>query len=363
MTMKIKLAISFIIITVIILTISFLIYTDRVMVRAPVMVQKSPKITFIIGNAWHRAPGSDKWEVAIVGQVLTYGYDVKTGVNSQLDIRFHNSMAIRVSQNSILRLEDLSVRKAHIKLLQGSLFGRFEKLFKDYDIRIQTPTTIAAVRGTELGFEISKEIENDTDEKKSKTKQGSDIIDDASADEPEAIFATMVYSLSGITELVNPKFPDEMVLLSYQKKLLVKEMEHPANPEAMTDTEIMRMRTILNSIHTEEVLFISDKINFEVGSAKILPESDDELEKIYLIMNEKKVKVRIEGHTDSQGTASFNQNLSVDRAKSIRKYFIEKGIKPDYLTIAGYGASKPIADNDTKEGRALNRRVEFIIME
>lgn len=361
--MKIKLTIILIITSVIVLAVSFLIYTDRIMVRTPLMVQQNPKITFIIGNAWHRTPGTDRWEIAIVGQVLEYGYEVKTGENSQMDIRFHNSMAIRVSENSILRLEDSSVRKAHMKLLRGSLFGRFEKLFKDYDIRIQTPTTIAAVRGTELGFEISKMLEEDADQKEDKKKQDSDANDGATAEEPEPIYETMVYSLSGITELENPNFPDEMVILSYQKKLLVKEKEPPSNPEKMTDSEVMRIRTILNSIHTEEVLFISDKINFEVGSSKILPESHDELEKIYLVLVEKKVKVRIEGHTDSQGTASFNQNLSVERAKSIRKYFIGKGIKPAYLAIAGYGSSKPIADNQTKEGRALNRRVEFIIME
>ncbi len=362
--MKLKLTIVLITITVVVLAISFLMYTDRIMIRTPLMVQQNPKITFIIGNAWHRSPGSDRWEVAIVGQVLTYGYEVKTGENSQMDIRFHNSMAIRVSQNSILRLEDSSVRKAYMKLLQGSLFGRFEKLFKDYDIRIQTPTTIAAVRGTELGFEISKEIEKDADQKEEKNKNiDPENNDEPNDDEPEPMYSTIVYSLSGITELGNPQFPGEMVLLSYQNKLFVKENEPPTNPEKMTDEEIMRVRTILNSIHTEEVLFISDKINFEVGSSKILPESHDELEKIYLILIEKKVKVRIEGHTDSQGTASFNQNLSIERAKSIRTYLINKGIKPDYLTIAGYGASKPIADNKSKEGRSLNRRVEFIIME
>ncbi len=358
--MKIKITLSLILIFAVTLSVSFLLYTDRIMIRIPLMVQQNPKITFVIGNAWYRKSASDKWEVAIVGQTLNYGYEIKTGDNTQMDVRFHNSMAVRLSENSILRLDDISVRKTHLQLNKGSLYGKFEKLFKEYDISIKTPTTIAAVRGTDLGFVITEENEElkqaDTQTTKGKKEEEETV-------ETEPIYSTMVYCLSGITELGNPKVEERKVLLSYQNKIQVRENLPPENPEKMTDDEVMSMRVKLNSIHTEEVLFISDKINFEVGSSKILPDSYNELEKIFLILKEKKVKIRIEGHTDSRGTASLNQPLSVSRARSIREYFISKGIKPEYLTIAGYGASKPIADNEKEKGRALNRRVEFIIME
>ena len=110
-------------------------------------------------------------------------------------------------------------------------------------------------------------------------------------------------------------------------------------------------------------MFISDKINFEVNSATILPTSQEELEKIVRILARKNARIRIEGHTDSQGTAPFNQTLSVQRAQAIRKYLVQKGIDPDNLVVAGYGSSKPVASNVTEKGRALNRRVEFIVIE
>jgi outer membrane protein OmpA-like peptidoglycan-associated protein len=342
------------------IAIGFLLYTDRVMVQLPVLIQKNPKITFVLGDASYRRSPSEKWEIAIVGQVLKPGYEIKTEKNSQVDIRFHGDMAIRVSEKSIMRIDDISVRKIQLKLNSGSLYGKFEKLFKDYDIKVKTPTVVAAIRGTELGFEINedlKEMQKQQLKLRSADKKAGDPA------EIETMYISTVYSVSGITELNNPKFEDQKVLLSYQNKLVIKENEPPGNPDKMTDDEIGRMKSVLNSIHTEEVLFISDKINFEVGSATILPDSYNELEKIIKIIQEKKVNVRIEGHTDIQGTASFNQTLSIKRAESIKKYLIQKSIDPDRLEIAGYGSSKPVASNNTPAGRSLNRRVEFIIIE
>ncbi len=342
------------------IAISFLLYTDIVMIQLPVLIQKNPKITFVLGNASYRKTPSDKWEQAIVGQSLKFGYEVKTEKNSQMDIRFHGDMAIRVSESSTMRIDDMSVRKIMLKLNSGSMYGKFEKIFKDYDIKVKTPTTVAAIRGTELGFEINEDLK-EIKKQQLKIRQMGKKAEEQK--EIETMYVSTVYSLSGITELNNPKFEEQKVLLSYQNKIIINENEPPGNPEKMSDNEISRMRSILNSIHTEEVLFISDKINFEVGSATILPDSYDELNKIIKIIQAKKVKVRIEGHTDIQGTASFNQTLSIKRSESIKKYLISKGIDPDHLEIAGYGSSKPVASNTTPAGRSINRRVEFIIIE
>jgi triacylglycerol lipase len=70
------------------------------------------------------------------------------------------------------------------------------------------------------------------------------------------------------------------------------------------------------------------------------------------------VRVRVEGHTDSTGPEAYNQGLSERRARSVRSLLIEKGVVANRLEAAGFGASRPIASNDTSEGRALNRRVE-----
>ena len=71
----------------------------------------------------------------------------------------------------------------------------------------------------------------------------------------------------------------------------------------------------------------------------------------------------IYGHTDSRGPTAMNMKLSKDRAAAVVKYIASQGIAADRLESEGYGPDKPIDTNDTPEGRAKNRRVEFIILE
>jgi outer membrane protein OmpA-like peptidoglycan-associated protein len=72
-------------------------------------------------------------------------------------------------------------------------------------------------------------------------------------------------------------------------------------------------------------------------------------------------QLRIEGHTDNSGSPDFNRLLSLRRAESVKRWLVEHGISADRLQTAGYGPSRPIADNTTETGRAANRRVDFVI--
>jgi outer membrane protein OmpA-like peptidoglycan-associated protein len=72
--------------------------------------------------------------------------------------------------------------------------------------------------------------------------------------------------------------------------------------------------------------------------------------------------VRIEGHTDSQGSAAANQRLSQKRAEAVRRYLVDQAIAPTRMEAIGYGEDRPLEDNRTAEGRATNRRVEFHII-
>jgi outer membrane protein OmpA-like peptidoglycan-associated protein len=69
----------------------------------------------------------------------------------------------------------------------------------------------------------------------------------------------------------------------------------------------------------------------------------------------------IEGFTDNTGTVAFNQDLSERRALSVRNALINEGVNPARLTTVGYGIARPVADNNTAEGRLRNRRVEIVI--
>jgi outer membrane protein OmpA-like peptidoglycan-associated protein len=75
------------------------------------------------------------------------------------------------------------------------------------------------------------------------------------------------------------------------------------------------------------------------------------------------LRIEVQAHSDNSGDAAYNQYLSEERANSVRDYLIAKGIAPDRIEAKGYGESQPIADNDTREGRAANRRVELKVIE
>lgn len=113
----------------------------------------------------------------------------------------------------------------------------------------------------------------------------------------------------------------------------------------------------------KEVLeFAMKAVQFETGSARLLPESNKVLDEIAGIMkNYPDHKLRISGHTDSIGEAPANQTLSEKRAKACYDYLVAKGIKASRVSHQGFGESKPIADNRFAPGREKNRRVEFEI--
>ena len=107
--------------------------------------------------------------------------------------------------------------------------------------------------------------------------------------------------------------------------------------------------------------FITYGITFDVGKSTIKPESMGEINRIVTLMNgNPTLKFSVEGHTDSTGNAASNQTLSEARSKAIVDKLIEMGIAADRLTASGKGQNNPIADNSTDEGRAKNRRVEFV---
>lgn len=104
-------------------------------------------------------------------------------------------------------------------------------------------------------------------------------------------------------------------------------------------------------------------IFFDYDKATLRPESFAELNRVVAILNKQpKLKIEISGHTDNKGAIEYNKQLSKARAKTVVDYLIDKGIAADRLTYEGYAFEKPIATNDTDEGRQLNRRVEFKVI-
>jgi outer membrane protein OmpA-like peptidoglycan-associated protein len=105
---------------------------------------------------------------------------------------------------------------------------------------------------------------------------------------------------------------------------------------------------------------VLDGITFAFDSAEILPESENTLNRgLQILLDNPEARVEIGGHTDNVGGAAYNNRLSRQRADSVRSWLVEHGIEANRLTVRGYGMAQPRASNDTEEGRAQNRRIEF----
>lgn len=106
---------------------------------------------------------------------------------------------------------------------------------------------------------------------------------------------------------------------------------------------------------------ITYAITFDIGKANIKPESMTEINRIAQLMKDNgDLKFEVQGHTDNTGTVAGNQKLSEQRAQAIVNKLVEMGIAANRLSAKGMGQSAPLADNSTDEGRAKNRRVEFV---
>jgi outer membrane protein OmpA-like peptidoglycan-associated protein/osmotically-inducible protein OsmY len=145
---------------------------------------------------------------------------------------------------------------------------------------------------------------------------------------------------------------------NYKANLNIKAPKAVAKP---TPTPAPKVAAI--SCQNEfKALLSKDKIHFETGKAEIKQISYALLDNLYSVSKKcPKVIISIEGHTDSVGSNIDNQALSEKRAKAVKDYFIKKGVDAKKLIAVGHGEAKPIGNNFVKDGRAKNRRIEYII--
>ena len=130
-------------------------------------------------------------------------------------------------------------------------------------------------------------------------------------------------------------------------------------PEVETHVEIASADTLkVGQSVTLKNLF------FQTGKYALYETSLVELDKVVELLEANPgMKIELEGHTDNVGSAESNQILSEQRAKAAYDYIVSRGIAPERLSYRGYGEERPVADNDTEEGRAQNRRTVFVVVE
>lgn len=109
--------------------------------------------------------------------------------------------------------------------------------------------------------------------------------------------------------------------------------------------------------------FTLDGVQFEFGSNKLTAGAKEVLDEVIAeLKKHPEVKLEIHGHTDNVGKGDYNITLSQERAMAVKDYMVSKGISKSRLETMGFGDRRPVASNDTAEGRALNRRIDFVIV-
>lgn len=159
------------------------------------------------------------------------------------------------------------------------------------------------------------------------------------------VFSTALFSCKNKKMAVNPGA--QVTIDGTQDGL--QHVQRDFEDAAMTDRGIM-------------VTFDSDVL-FPLNSSYLTDKAKGEIDKLVnLLADYPGASLIVDGHTDATGTAEYNQWLSEKRAESVKNYVADHGIQGSRITTNGYGQAKPVAPNNTKEGRQQNRRVEVTIV-
>ncbi len=129
--------------------------------------------------------------------------------------------------------------------------------------------------------------------------------------------------------------------------------------EVVAVPEVLEVADVEEAIEKGQTYAFADLL-FDYNSERINPDFHFNLDQIAIALNESGTSITVAGHTDSVGSRGYNQALSQRRAESVKSYLVSKGIQSTKIQAIGYGESKPIADNETNEGQAKNRRVEIV---
>jgi outer membrane protein OmpA-like peptidoglycan-associated protein len=149
---------------------------------------------------------------------------------------------------------------------------------------------------------------------------------------------------------------DDVPNLTLRLTLRYKRYVPPPRPKSAS-TAAAREKSAQQA--PEAPRFVLKGITFDTGKTTVKPESFERLDSVVEYMTHKKsARIEISGHTDNVGNAQENKTLSEDRANACRDYLISKGIDDRRIDAVGYGDERPIASNNTREGREQNRRIE-----
>jgi len=223
---------------------------------------------------------------------------------------------------------------------------------KEGDTQNTRDQAYLAVRKTELAESIARTKQANED------KEG--VVNAMHAEEKQAVSATSAALSRSKAQVAN-----QNVALNAQGAALRDEKTRRQDAEkraAQAAADLAKFATVTQSPRGM-VITLSGSILFTTAKWDLLPSAQVKLNDVAtaLIKEDPLSKMVVEGYTDSQGGAAYNQDLSLHRAQAVRDYLVTRGIAADRITAQGFGLTNPIADNKSPEGRANNRRVQIVV--
>jgi outer membrane protein OmpA-like peptidoglycan-associated protein len=244
--------------------------------------------------------------------------------------------------------------------------GKYEIHIKSTDYEDIHETFTVTVPKGEYEHEVRKDYEL---EKAIKPYILSGVVMDEQTKEPleaklsieiqDSTFVSFTSNRDGTFEIQIPG-PDELIIrgkkvnyLNLEQKVMISDNQ---NFRQYSTTLEMSPIEVGKTVIIDNIYFNFDKTSLKEASFPELDRLND------LMIQNPGIKIEIQGHTDSKGSDDYNLTLSDGRAQSVMQYLLDKGIANDRMKAKGLGETAPISSNDTEEGRAKNRRVEFTIV-
>lgn len=171
--------------------------------------------------------------------------------------------------------------------------------------------------------------------------------------------AVAIIALTGCTSAEKPM--KEMVITETENQFVMEDID--VSKKTLEELIVFNEEGVtIRKEGNNLVLSMSELVLFDFNKYEVKNKVKGSLNTLAKALEENPdIRIKIDGYTDFIGSEGYNLDLSVKRAKSIKNYLVDRGVKSSNISIEGYGKQNPIANNATAAGRAKNRRVEFII--
>ena len=171
--------------------------------------------------------------------------------------------------------------------------------------------------------------------------------------------AVAIIALTGCTSAEKPM--KEMVITETENQFVMEDID--VSKKTLEELIVFNEEGVtIRKEGNNLVLSMPELVLFDLNKYEVKNKVKGSLNTLAKALEENPdIRIKIDGYTDFIGSEGYNLELSVKRAKSIRNYLVDRGVKSSNISIEGYGKQNPIANNATAAGRAKNRRVEFII--